>query len=129
MYQNHQLSDLISYSHALEIRFGPSTYANHQAELFKLGQNTTISEYKKSFEKLCNWVLGLNPEMILNCFIFGLLPEIRKEIVVLQPTSITQAMGLGKLLESKINDYKRSFRFSHTLPQPFISPTMSLSFH
>jgi len=87
MYQNHQLSDWLSFSRALELWFGPSTYANHQAELFKLHQNSTITEYQKSFERLCNRVLGLTPEMILNCFISGLIPEIRRELVV-QPTSI-----------------------------------------
>ena len=102
MYQNHQLTDWISFSRALELHFWPLTYANHQAELFKLRKNTTIVEYQKTFEKLCNRVIGLNPEMILNCFIFGLLPKIQREIVVLQPISITQAMGLAKLLESKI---------------------------
>jgi len=55
-------------------------------------------------------VLGLTPEMILNCFISGLVPEIRREIFVLQPTSITQAIGLAKLLESKIHDSRKYYR-------------------
>jgi len=118
MYQNHQLTDWISFSRALELRFGPSTYENHQAKLFKLCQTSTAAEYKKLFEKIRNRVMGLHPEMILNYFISGLLPEIQREIAVLQPISITQAMGLTKLLESKIQDSKRSFHFSHTLPQP-----------
>jgi len=117
MYQNHQLSDWLSFSCALELRFGPSTYANNQAELFKLCQNSTVTEYQKSFEKLCNRVLGLTPEMILNCFISALVPEIRREIVVLQPTSITQAMGLAKLLESKIHDSRKYYR-NPIIPQP-----------
>jgi len=29
MYQNQQLFDLISFTKALELHFGPSTYANH----------------------------------------------------------------------------------------------------
>jgi len=56
--------------------------------------------------------------MILNCFISGLILEIRKEISVLQPTFIMQAMGLTKLLESKINDSKPYPSFSPKLPQP-----------
>jgi len=55
--------------------------------------------------------------MILNCFISGLVPEMRKEIVVLQPTSITQAMGLVKLLESKIHDSRKYYR-NPIIPQP-----------
>ena len=89
MYQNHQLTDWISFCRALELHFGPFTYENHQAELFKLRQTSTVAEYQKRFEKICNRVMGLHPEMILNCFLSGLIPEIRREIAVLQPTSIT----------------------------------------
>jgi len=49
MCQNHQLTNWISFSRALELRFGPSTYANHQAELFKLRQHGTVVEYQKVF--------------------------------------------------------------------------------
>jgi len=106
MCQNHQLTNWISFSHAPELRFRPSTYENHQAELFKLRQTSTVAEYQKRFEKICNRVMGLQPKMILYCFLSGLIPKIRREIAVLQPTSITQAMGLAKLLESKIQDSK-----------------------
>ena len=86
------------------------------------------------FEKLCNCVLCLTPKMILNCFIFSLIPEVRHELVVLQPTSITQAINLTKLLESKSNDTKHFTRSSTFLPQlskhllpppssPFSQPT------
>jgi len=66
--------------------------------------------------------------MILNCFIIS---EIHREIVVLQPTSITQALGIAKLLESKINDSKCYTRNSHPLSQPSqnLLPSPRLSFH
>jgi len=54
--------------------------------------------------------------MILNCFISGLVPKIKREIIVLQPTSITQAMGLVKLLESKIHDL-RKYNCNPIIPQ------------
>jgi len=56
--------------------------------------------------------------MILNCFISNLIPEICHEIVVLQHTSISQALGLAKLLESKINDSKCYSRNPYILPKP-----------
>ena len=89
MYQNHQLIDWISFCRAIELHFGPSTYANHQVELFKLCQTGTVTGYQKVFEKLCNRVLGLTPEMILNCFIFDFTLEIRREMGVLQSTTTT----------------------------------------
>lgn len=88
MYQNTQLTDWPSFIKALELRFGPSTYDNHQAELFKLRQYGTVSDYQAQFERLCNRVYGLSPEALLNCFISGLIPEIRKEMAIFKLSSI-----------------------------------------
>jgi hypothetical protein len=106
MYQNNQLFDWISFTKAFELHFGPSTYANHQAELFKLRQSGTIAEYQAQFERLGNRVIGLPAEALLNCFISGLSTEIRNEMAIQHPTSITQAIGLAKLIEAKIKDSK-----------------------
>lgn len=106
MFQNGQLSDWMSFVRALELRFGPSTYDNFQAELFKLRQNGSVSEYQSQFEKLCNRVYGIPPEALLNCFISGLYPDIRKELAILKPHTISQALGLAKLIEAKLKDTK-----------------------
>lgn len=75
--QNHQLTDWETFTHALEVRFRPSSYENHQVELFKLRQYSTVAEYQHRFEKLSNRVFGLNAETLLNCFPFSLSPNIR----------------------------------------------------
>ncbi|KAF1891405.1 hypothetical protein Lal_00017038 [Lupinus albus] len=62
---------------SIETRFGLSCYENHQAELFKLHQIGT-------FEKLLQSNLGVIPDVILNCFISGLIPEIICELAVLR---------------------------------------------
>jgi hypothetical protein len=118
MFDNHQLSDWSSFTRNLELRFRPSTYENHQAELFKLRQQGTAAEYQASFEKLCNRVIGLTPEAILNCYISGLTVDIQHEIAVHKPKTISEAIGLSKLLEAKLKDFKPKFikNFSH--PQP-----------
>lgn len=85
MFQNAQLSDWPSFVRALELRFGPSTYENHQAELFKLRQQGSVCDYQAQFEKLSNMVYGLPPNALLNCFISGLYPDIRKELAILKP--------------------------------------------
>ncbi|XP_058777144.1 uncharacterized protein LOC131651501 [Vicia villosa] len=75
------------------------------------------------------WVIGLPPEAMLNCFISGLIPEIRNEIAIHQPYSISQAVGLAKLIEAKLKDSKTKFikhppsgSFPHppspTIPKP-----------
>lgn len=120
MYHNSQLSDWPSFLRALELRFGPSTYENYQAELFKLRQHNSVCEYQSQFERLSNRVYGLTPDALLNCFISGLHPDIRKEIAIIRPTSITQAIGVAKLVEAKIKDSKpKTFRSNypfHTTP-------------
>lgn len=139
MFQNNQLTDWVSFAKALELRFGPSTYENHQAELFKLKQMGSIAEYQATFEKIGNQVRGLPHKAMLNCFIYGLVPEIRNELAIQKPTNISQAIGLAKLIESKIKDCKPKFSkpFQHqnhnpplsqpTLPKPLPAKTSPLN--
>ena len=60
MYHNHQLTTWDEFTRALTIRFGPSSYENHQQELFKIKQSTTVAEYQGRFERICNQVVGLS---------------------------------------------------------------------
>lgn len=61
MHSNLLLTDWYSFTKALELRFGPSTYENHQAGLFKLKQTGSVMEYQTKFEQLGNQVVGLPP--------------------------------------------------------------------
>ena len=106
LHNNNLLTNWHSFTRALELRFGPSTYINHQVELFKLQQTTSVMEYHSRFERLCNCVVGLTPETILNCFIYGLNIEIRRELTILNPYFIAQDIGLAKLIEDKLRDFK-----------------------
>ncbi|XP_058776595.1 uncharacterized protein LOC131650912 [Vicia villosa] len=125
MYKNQELTDWFAFTRALELRFGPSTYTNHQAELFKLKQTGSVVEYQATFEKLGNQVVGLSSEAIINCFISGLLPDIQNEIALHKPTSISQAIGLAKLIESKLRESKPKIQkaFSTTFPRPTSNPS------
>ena len=94
------------------------TYINHQVELFKPQQTSTVTEYQGRFECLCNCVVGLTPETILNCFISGLSIDILREFTILNPYSIAQAIGLAKLIEDKLRDSKpKQHRYTPT-PHP-----------
>ena len=90
----------------MELHFGSSTNTNHYAELSKLQQTTTVIDYQSHFEKVCNYIVGLTPDIILNCFISGLQPKICRELSVLSPYSISQVIGLAKLIEDKHPDSK-----------------------
>lgn len=45
LFNNNLLTTWDSVTYALETRFGPSTYDNHQASLFKLQQTTIVTAY------------------------------------------------------------------------------------
>ncbi|KAL4568423.1 hypothetical protein LXL04_024036 [Taraxacum kok-saghyz] len=100
---NHLLGNWQEFSRSLELRFGPSTYENHQATLFKLQQTTTVSSYQTTFKKISNCVTGLGNDALLNCFLFGLKTDIQNEIALHHPTSLYQAYGLAKLVEDKLH--------------------------
>nr|KYP43838.1 Retrotransposable element Tf2 [Cajanus cajan] len=113
MYSLNQLGDWTCFSRALELRFGPSTYENHQGTLFKLKQSGSVGEYQASFEKLCNKIVGLSHENLLNCFLSGLSPPIERELKILKPGTLTQAIGMAKLVEEKLSDTKPKFSRPH----------------
>lgn len=101
LYNSGLLTSWEEFKHALETCFRPSSFENHHQALFKLQQKSTVSDYQKEFERLCNRVIGLPATAILDCFISGLKPEIQHDMAILQPASISQAIGLAKLIESK----------------------------
>jgi hypothetical protein len=74
---------------------------------------------------LGNRVIGLPPEALLNCFVSGLIPEIRHELAVQKPYSITQAIGLAKLIEAKIKDSKPKTARPSIPPNSTIHPSGS----
>lgn len=71
-------------------------------------------------------MIGLHLDMILNCFLSSLFADIRCKIVMLQPMSISQAIGIAKLVEDKIKDSKpRTCNFyngSASYTTPFHKP-------
>ncbi|KAL4580492.1 hypothetical protein LXL04_016687 [Taraxacum kok-saghyz] len=99
---NNLLTTWADFSRALELRFGPSSYENHQANLFKLQQTSTVAAYQADFEKLSNCVDGLTPIALQNCFISGLRPDIQNEIAIHHPNSLHQTYVLAKLIEDKL---------------------------
>ncbi|GJZ51295.1 retrotransposon gag protein [Tanacetum coccineum] len=118
---NGLLGDWVTFTRALELRFGPSSFANHQAALFKLKQDGSVATYQTEFERLSNCVVGLPHTALLNCFILGLRPDIQQEIAIYHPSTLHQTYGLAKLIEDKLAATQSQFT-SSTGP-PFISPT------
>ncbi|KAL0322348.1 UNVERIFIED_CONTAM: hypothetical protein Scaly_2531200 [Sesamum calycinum] len=84
------------------MRCDPSSYENHLQALFKVCQTGSLLDYQLDFEKLCPRVVGLSPESISDCFLFGLCSDTHKELAILHPTSILQAIGLARLIDTKL---------------------------
>lgn len=128
LHNNRQLTTWDAFTRTLTLRFGPSSYENHQATLFKVCQTGTVAEYQAEFERLCNCVIGLTPEATLNCFISGLRLDIQQEMAIQRPHGITQAIGLAKLIEDKLNSQQLPLPLNQTLlnhsPRP--SPTLPI---
>ena len=108
MYSNGLITSWDSFLQALESRFAPTFYDDPKGALFKLMQRGSVNEYLTEFERLVNRVIGLPPPFLLSCFISVLNPDIRREVLALQPISLLQATTLAKLQEEKLHD-----RFRH----------------
>nr|GEZ59393.1 hypothetical protein [Tanacetum cinerariifolium] len=119
---NHLLTTWDTFTCDLETRFGPSLYDNHQATLFKLCQTSTVTAFQTEFERLSNCVVGLSPQALLDCFISGLRHDIQQELTVLRPQTITQAIGLAKIIEDKLHDQT----FDRPKPIAYSSPTSQI---
>ncbi|WVZ02838.1 hypothetical protein V8G54_023644 [Vigna mungo] len=127
------------FLHALETRFAPSYYEDPCGLLFKLTQSGTVNDYLTEFEQLASRVMGLPPSFLLSCFVSGLSPEIKREVLTLQPLTFTQAAALAKLQEDKFHYAKRppaslsvlatpDFRFSVTASRALFFPSATHTF-
>lgn len=112
----------------LLLRFGPLSYENHQALLFKLRQTSSVIEYQQRFEQIGNLVKGLSSEAFMNCFISGLKPEIQVELAIYKPQTTNQAIDLAKLVETTLAETRRfSYPRFATSQGAAILPTPTLA--
>lgn len=66
---------------AIESQYGPSQFENPRAQLFKLTQSTSVAEIYREFMILANRVEGLSDDAVLDCFVSGLKPSVRWDVV------------------------------------------------
>ena len=52
-------------------------YEDHQGNLSKLTQTSTVAEFQSAFEELMNKVTGISKPLLISFFITGLKPDIR----------------------------------------------------
>ncbi|MCI34597.1 hypothetical protein A2U01_0055817, partial [Trifolium medium] len=113
MFRNGLITTWFGFLQALETRFAPSYYDDPSQALFKLTQRGSLNQYLTEFERIANRIIGLPQPFILSCFIFGLSPEIRREVQALQPATLSVATALAKLQEDKLDERRRHFKPKH----------------
>ncbi|MCI10462.1 hypothetical protein A2U01_0031555, partial [Trifolium medium] len=116
MYNNGQICSWQQFLNALELRFAPTAYDDPRGKLFKLQQTSSVTEYLSEFETLANRIVGLSPSDLLSCFVSGLKTEVRREVLAQQPRDLSQAAGLARLQEEKIQDLLKLTRAKPTSP-------------
>ncbi|KAJ1376507.1 Retrotransposon gag domain [Sesbania bispinosa] len=113
---------------ALESQFGPSPFDCPMADLFKLQQNGSVSDYYLKFMTLANRSEGLSEEDVLNCFISSLNVDIKRDVVAMTPVNLLRVVALAKLYEEKYTiipktspSYPNRFSSSSSYSSPYNS--------
>jgi hypothetical protein len=134
MQRSHPFHSWVEFTRALELDFGPSIYECPRATLFKLSQNGTVADYYLQFTSLANIVYGLSNDAMIDCFISGLTPEIRRDVMIHSP--IARVMSLSwsepensivrQLKETLQRDSKLLVIMQQCVEQPLLHPNYSV---
>nr|KYP34908.1 hypothetical protein KK1_044085 [Cajanus cajan] len=101
MEKNNLFQSWVGFIRVLELEFGLSPYEGLRYAIFKLTQLGSIHDHYREFIALANRVYGFTPNALLDCFIGGLQPNICKDIITIEPTSMMCVISLAKLYEEK----------------------------
>ena len=91
----------VAFTRALELEFGPFPYEVPRSTLFKLTQTGSVQDYYTQFTTLANRVQGVTTKALLDCFVGGLKPDIRRDVIAQAPTTLLHSVYLAKLYEKK----------------------------
>lgn len=103
-HRNNRFIVWVDLVRALVIRFGPSNYEDHQGALAKLTQRSSVAIYQTQFETLANRTTNSSQSFLTSCFVSGLQPNIRSEVLAFRPTVMAKAIGLARLQEAKLTE-------------------------
>ncbi|XP_020229578.1 uncharacterized protein LOC109810500 [Cajanus cajan] len=87
MHNNGLLTSWDAFLRALELRFAPSKFEDPIAALCKLSQTQLLQDYITEFESIANRISGYPASFYLSCFISGLKPHLRREILQTIPAT------------------------------------------
>ena len=85
MEKSNQVPNWLDLSTTAQIHFGPSHFDNSRANLFKLTQTSSVTEYYDMFTDLANRSYDMDDTQLLDCFIGGLRPDLKKKVMSKYP--------------------------------------------
>jgi len=62
---------------------------------------SSVDVYYDTFVELANRSYGMNDTFLMDCFLGGLFPQLRKEVIARVPQTLSQIVALAKLFEEK----------------------------
>ncbi|KAH7517611.1 hypothetical protein FEM48_Zijuj09G0083200 [Ziziphus jujuba var. spinosa] len=89
------------FTKAILLRFGPTEFEDPSEALTRLRQTTTVEAYQENFEKLSHRIDGLSESFLIGCFIAGLRDDIRLDVKIKHPPTLTEAIGVARLIEER----------------------------
>lgn len=89
MDRNGIVNDWDHFLIVLQERFGSSAYDDPLGRIAKLAQTGRVSHFRSEFEGLMNRIVDVSESMFLNFFIWGLKPDIRRELLINPPKDLT----------------------------------------
>ncbi|KAH9646382.1 hypothetical protein KPL70_024860 [Citrus sinensis] len=130
-YQWMKANDLLTswkdFLQNLKFRFGASLYEDHQGNLSKLTQKSSVAEFQTKFENLMNKVTGISEPLLISFFITGLRVDIRRELLLSRPSSLMEAFALARMFEARGDESKVTSRpwskWTHKTTTPSFHPT------
>ncbi|KAM5564333.1 hypothetical protein ABKV19_018771 [Rosa sericea] len=89
-------------------RFGGScdTTLDLMAQLSHLQHHNTVDDYITEFTKLSCRAPGWTDTQLIPIFCGGLKPELRHDVMAMDPHSLAQAKRLARIYEAKLEDIK-----------------------
>jgi len=113
-------------STTIQIHFGPSKFENPREELLKLKQSSSVHAYFDAFNDLAVRVCDMDDVLLLDCFVGGLHPDLKREVKSRSAASLMQVVSLAKLFEEKYmsSTQRGKLIFPHIQPQLNRSNTM-----
>ncbi|KAF3774859.1 hypothetical protein EJ110_NYTH52125 [Nymphaea thermarum] len=85
----------------LLLRFGDTTYVNHEIKLRNLKQTSIVQDYQTKFKRLSSMVKNQPVESKIAHFIGGLSEDIQIEMLRDRPTELRKCFALAKVIEEQ----------------------------